>query len=175
MRPYSPGGSLNALAYGTRDKSQIPSEHSLRLGLQGSLIPFAPLAVVPQRQIMVSFLPSPLEFLMISTYFTTTPSVPEAPPYFKLNSIISLPPVKPWYLKDNLNNRLRDALRPINPDNACTLCITAAAGTELAGAYSPCFLKHGKRSLRPEGLHPPRGIAASGFRPLRTIPGCCHP
>ncbi len=25
---------------------------------------------------------------------------------------------------------------PINPDNACTLRITAAAGTELAGAYS---------------------------------------
>ncbi|KAK8978772.1 hypothetical protein V6N11_029140 [Hibiscus sabdariffa] len=29
------------------------------------------------------------------------------------------------------------ALRPIIPDNACILCITAAAGTELAGAYSP--------------------------------------
>ena len=28
-------------------------------------------------------------------------------------------------------------LNPINPDNACTLRITAAAGTELAGAYSP--------------------------------------
>ena len=29
-----------------------------------------------------------------------------------------------------------DPLNPINPDNACTLRITAAAGTELAGAYS---------------------------------------
>ena len=28
------------------------------------------------------------------------------------------------------------ALRPMIPNNACTLCITAAAGTELAGAYS---------------------------------------
>ncbi|ENU67436.1 hypothetical protein F979_00530, partial [Acinetobacter baumannii NIPH 146] len=28
------------------------------------------------------------------------------------------------------------ALRPVNPINARTLCITAAAGTELAGAYS---------------------------------------
>ena len=27
-------------------------------------------------------------------------------------------------------------LRPVIPINACTLCITAAAGTELAGAYS---------------------------------------
>ncbi|KAD3066710.1 hypothetical protein E3N88_34590 [Mikania micrantha] len=30
-----------------------------------------------------------------------------------------------------------DALRPIIPDNACILCITATAGTELADAYSP--------------------------------------
>ena len=73
---------------------------------------------------------------MISTYFTTTPSVPDTPPYFKSGSITPLPPVKPWSLKDNFPNRLRNALRPINPDNACTLCITAAAGTELAGAYS---------------------------------------
>ncbi len=28
------------------------------------------------------------------------------------------------------------ALRPVIPINACTLCITAAAGTELAGASS---------------------------------------
>ena len=27
-------------------------------------------------------------------------------------------------------------LRPVNPNNAWNLCITAAAGTELAGAYS---------------------------------------
>ncbi|KZV32860.1 hypothetical protein F511_06124, partial [Dorcoceras hygrometricum] len=30
-----------------------------------------------------------------------------------------------------------DALRPIIPDNACILCLTATAGTELADAYSP--------------------------------------
>ncbi|KAK9660071.1 hypothetical protein RND81_O198400 [Saponaria officinalis] len=32
---------------------------------------------------------------------------------------------------------LMHALRPIIPDNACILCLTAAAGTELADAYSP--------------------------------------
>ena len=32
-------------------------------------------------------------------------------------------------------------LRPINPINACTLRITAAAGTELAGASLPATLK----------------------------------
>ena len=31
------------------------------------------------------------------------------------------------------------------------------------------------RALRPEGLHHSRGVAASGFRPLRNIPHCCLP
>src|SRR4030042_2787850 len=31
------------------------------------------------------------------------------------------------------------------------------------------------RALRPEGLHHPRGVAASGFPPLRNIPHCCLP
>ena len=31
------------------------------------------------------------------------------------------------------------------------------------------------RSLQSEDLHPPRGVAASGFRPLRKIPHCCLP
>ena len=35
-----------------------------------------------------------------------------------------------------LNKPPTHALRPVNPINARTLCITAAAGTELAGAYS---------------------------------------
>ncbi len=29
--------------------------------------------------------------------------------------------------------------------------------------------------LRPEGLLPSRGVATSGFRPLRNIPHCCLP
>ena len=85
---------------------------------------------------MVSFLPSPLEFLMISTYFTTTPPVLETPPLFNSISLTPLPGVEPRSLKSDLTYSLRNALRPINPDNACTLRITAAAGTELAGAYS---------------------------------------
>ncbi len=31
------------------------------------------------------------------------------------------------------------------------------------------------RALQPEDLHHPRGVAASGFRPLRKIPHCCLP
>jgi hypothetical protein len=31
------------------------------------------------------------------------------------------------------------------------------------------------RSLQSEDLHPPRGVAPSGFPPLRKILDCCHP
>ena len=64
------------------------------------------------------------------------------------------------------------------PNNACTLRITAAAGTELAGASFEgtviCFFPSDS-ALRPESLHHTRGVAASGFRPLRNIPHCCLP
>ena len=48
-----------------------------------------------------------------------------------------------------------DALRPIIPDNACTLCITAAAGTELAGAYSSGTVR--SSSLR-KGVYEPQSF-----------------
>jgi len=68
-------------------------------------------------------------------------------------------------------------LRPVIPNNARSLCITAAAGTELAG---PSYLTNviilvSERTLRPEGLLRSRGIAGSGFPPLSNIPYCCLP
>ncbi len=75
-------------------------------------------------------------------------------------------------------------LNPINPDNACTLRITAAAGTELAGAYSSgtrqflhawAFCSLIKAVYNPEGRLPARGMAGSGSRPLTNIPHCCLP
>lgn len=83
------------------------SEHRLRLGLQGSLIPFATLAFVPERQRIPSYPPSPLEFLPISTDFTPTPVVLVAPRSFYPGSITSPPEVKPQSLKCNLPRRLR--------------------------------------------------------------------
>ena len=41
-----------------------------------------------------------------------------------------------------LKKQPTDALRPVIPINACTLCITAAAGTELAGASSLVNVKY---------------------------------
>ncbi len=48
------------------------------------------------------------------------------------------------------------ALRPIIPDNACILRITAAAGTELADAYSlgTVIIVPNKRGLQSTDLRP---------------------
>ena len=70
------------------------------------------------------------------------------------------------------------ALRPIIPSNARIPRLTAAAGTKLADPYSYgtfIFLFPYNRALRTEVLHHSRGVAASGFRPLRNIPYCCLP
>ena len=60
---------------------------------------------------------------------------------------------------ERFNNKLAkpptDALRPINPDNACIPRITAAAGTQLADAYSHDTVRtssHGK------GVYSPRAF-----------------
>ncbi len=65
------------------------------------------------------------------------------------------------------------------PNNARSLRLTAAAGTKLAGASLHSNVKQDvistlvfllrERTLQPEGLHRPRGVAPSGFRPLRKI------
>ncbi len=70
------------------------------------------------------------------------------------------------------------ALSPVIPNNACHLRLTAAAGTMLAVTSSgldQCTEAHflpPDSSLHPEGLPPTRGVAASGFRPLRNIRYC---
>ena len=44
----------------------------------------------------------------------------------------------------------------------------------LSGVIGQLFVLY-KSGLQPEGLHPTRGIAGSGFRPLSKIPHCCLP
>src|SRR3989344_4937518 len=85
--------------------------------------------------------------------------------------------VEPYAFTTYLLCHLRNSLRPVIPDNAWILRMTAAAGTELADPYSYATVKifTYKSSLRPEGLHPARGVAPSGFRPLWKIPYCCLP
>ncbi len=86
-----------------------PSDHRLRLGLPGYLIPFAPLAFALQRQLPSRQPPSPRVFLLISTHFTATPGVPLPSPVLKSGSIERLSQVKPEHFTFDLQDRL-DAL-----------------------------------------------------------------
>ena len=137
MRPYSPGGALIALASTPKGSlPPAPSAHRLRRGLPGYLILFAPHAFAPQRQIRPSWPPSPRVFLLISTHSTATPAILPASTDLQICSIQSSPAVERRDFTPDLLYPPARALRPVIPNNACTLCITAAAGTELAGASS---------------------------------------
>ena len=178
MRPYSPGGTLNALA-SAREGSipPTPSVHRLGRGLPEYLIQFAPHAFAPQRQERPRRPPSPLVFLPISTHFTTTPGIP----------LFLYRPQVP---------QSRPTLPRLSPGISQPTCETAYAlfTPSKSGQRSPPTYYRGcwhvvsrglfpryrhylpsKKSLRPEDLLPPRGVAASGFRPLCKIPHCCLP
>ncbi len=110
------------------------SAHRLRRGLPGYLILFAPHAFAPQRQNKPSWPPSPLVFLRISTHSTATPGILPTSTCLEPCSIPCNPEVEPRTFTVRLTQPPTCALRPIIPNNACTLRITAAAGTKLAGA-----------------------------------------
>src|SRR5699024_12674608 len=77
LRPYSPGGVLNALPAALRGGNPLtPSTHRFRRGLPGYLILFATHAFAPQRQLQTRESPSPLVFLHISAHFTATRGIP---------------------------------------------------------------------------------------------------
>ena len=94
------------LTYGAESKPPTPSAHSLRLGLPGYLILFAPLAFVHQRQLWSSEPLSPQVFLPISTHFTATPGIPLTSPGLKIASIKGSSKVEPWHFTPDLTTRL---------------------------------------------------------------------
>ncbi len=186
MRPYSPGGSLNALTAAQQGSiPATPSEQRLLRGLPGYLILFATHAFAPQRQYWSRKSPSPPVFLLISTNFTSTPGIPLPSPILKPDSIKCTSGVKPRAFTSDLPGRLRALY-------AQWFRITLAPPV-LRGCWhgvSRCFLQWYRqcnmilaycrffpldRALRPESLHHSRGVAASGFPPLRKIPHCCLP
>ena len=184
MRPYSPGGALHGFpTAGSPSASPLPSAHRLRLGLPGYLIPFAPLAFASQRQKTSRTSLSPRAFLPISTHFTAPPEVPGPPTFLQDGRIDARSSVKPRDFSSRRTVPPTRALSPVIPNNVRTVRLTAAAGTNLARASSrdhSSTVLHGTlfpldRSLQPEGLHPPRGVARSGFRPLPKILDCSHP
>src|ERR671923_2401265 len=86
--------------------SPLPSTHRLGPGLPGYLIPFAPLAFAPQRQLRSSSALSPPAFLPISTHFTAPPEVPAAPTPLEAPSIGCSPPVGPGAFTPDSGARL---------------------------------------------------------------------
>src|SRR6266853_4694322 len=76
-----------------------------------------------------------------------------------------------------LNGPPTHALSPVIPPNARHLCLTAAAGTELAvpSSGAPQNLVTPDSGLHPEGLRPTRGVAPSHLRALRKIRYCSPP
>ena len=183
MRPYSPGGALHGFpAAESPSASPLPSAHRLRLGLPGYLIPFAPLAFASQRQQTSRTSLSPRAFLPISTHFTAPPEVPGPPTSLQTSRTPASSPVEPGDFSVGRARPPTRALSPVIPNNVRTVRLTAAAGTNLARASSrdrsiPTsrdFLPL-DRSLQPEGLRPPRGVARSGLRPLPKILDCSLP
>ena len=115
MRPYSPGGMLNALAPARQDWVPVtPSIHRLGLGLPGYLILFAPLAFAPQRQLWSSEPLSPQVFLPISTHFTATPGIPLTSPTLKHGSFAADSELSPEISQVTY----RTAYAPFTPNNS---------------------------------------------------------
>ena len=178
MRPYSPGGALHGFpTAGSPSASPLPSAHRLRPGLPGYLIPFAPLAFASQRQKGSRTSLSPRAFLPISTHFTAPPEVPGPPTPLQEGRIRARSPVEPGDFSDGRALPPTRALSPVIPNNVRTVRLTAAAGTNLARASSRrgSVFPLRDRALQPEGLHPPRGVARSGLRPLPKILDCSLP
>lgn len=94
----------------TAQKGSIPptpSTHRLRRGLPGYLIPFAPHAFAPQRQLQAREPPSPLVFLLISTHFTATLGIPLSSPVLKTPSLKGRLAVELPVFTPDLSARLR--------------------------------------------------------------------
>ena len=186
MRPYSPGGMLIALTPAQKGSiPPTPSIHRLRRGLPGYLILFAPHAFEPQCQLQSRKPPSPLVFLLISTHFTATLGIPLSSPALKKSSFNPITGLSPELLRLTYF----PTCAPFTPNNSGQ----RSPPTYYRGCWhvvSRGFLVYYRhyitlftlrtfvidnRALRDESLLHSRGIAPSGFRPLRKIPHCCLP
>ena len=157
-----------------------PSIHRLRPGLPGYLIPFAPLAFEPQRQLQSRKPPSPLVFFPISTHFTATLGIPLSSPALKAYSFHPLTGLSPALLRWTYMS----ACAPFTPNNSgqrspptyyrgCWHVVSRGflaryrhPGSMFSNpVFVPC-----NRALRSEDLLHSRGVAPSGLRPLRRFP-----
>ena len=190
MRPYSPGGSLNALASTLRGSlPQASSAHRLRRGLPGYLILFAPHAVAPQRQprdLRPSSCPAGrLRHRCSSGSLRIPPLHPEFHPPLQCSSQV-VATADPG-LSPGLSPRpCSAAYAPFTPSDSgqrshppyyrgCWHGVSRCFLTRYRQAPRKKLFVPGNSGLHTEMLHPTRGVAASAFRPLRKIPHCCLP
>ncbi len=158
---------LNALASARRESiPPTPSIHRLRLGLPGFLIPFATLAFA------FSVRSSPggrLRHWCSSRYLRISP----------LHREFHLPLLPSSLAVLNDLPELSSGLSRPTYETASTLFTPSKSGQrssptfyrgcwhvvsrDLFLGYRPCLFPQ-KRALQPEGLHRPRGVAASSFR-----------
>ncbi len=186
MRPYSPGGALNALASALQGSiPATPSAHRLQLGLPGYLILFAP----QLSRLSVSTRPdSRLRHWCSSQYLRISPLHWEFR-YPLRDSSQAVSEAFPRLSRGLSPQTCMAAYAPFTPNNSeqrwpppyyrgCWHGVSRGflqRYRQLRGLFIPAGFVPLDRSLRPEGLRPPRGVAASGFRPLRKIPHCCLP
>ncbi len=186
MRPYSPGGELNALAPALKGtKPPTPSSQRLRLGLRGYLILFAPqlsclsVSIGPEsrfrhrcssRYLRIS--PLHREFRSPLPYSST--AVSDAFP--RVSRELSHPTYNAAYAPFT-PSKSEQRLPPLyyrgcwhRVSRGFLLRYHQARAVLAPGRFFP----H-DRSLQPEGLHPPRGVASSHFRALRMILDCSLP
>ncbi len=185
MRPYSPGGALNAFATAPQgSKPATPSAHRLRRGLPGYLILFAPHAFASQRQLVSRKPPSPLVFLLISTNFlhqefhfplhhsrlVVSGAVPGLSPGL---SHLTHQSTYTRFTPSNSEQRLHP-LSYRGCWHRVSRCFLSRYRQGLDLLFLAVFFPT-HRALQPEGLHHPRGVAGSDLRPLSNIPHCCLP
>ncbi len=186
MRPYSPGGALNALAPAQQGSiPATPSAHRLQRGLPGYLILFAPHAFASQRQYRSRKPPSPPVFLLISTNSPLHQEFRFPLPYSSLTVSNALPGLSPGlshstYQAAYTRFTPSDSEQRLHPPSyrgcwhGVSRCFLRryrqAHRVLICGGFFPS-----DRALQPESLLHPRGVAASGFPPLRNIPHCCLP
>ncbi len=186
MRPYSPGGALSALASALQGSiPATPSAHRLQRGLPGYLILLLPTL----SRLSVSTRPgSRLRHWCSSQYLRISPLHWEFR-YPLRDSSQAVSEAVPRLSRGISRPTCPAACAPFTPNNSeqrwpppyyrgCWHGVSRGFlqwYRQLAGVLvRPRFVPL-DRSLRPEGLRPPRGVAASGFPPLRKIPHCCLP
>ncbi len=186
MRPYSPGGALNGLPSAATGRfPRLPSAHRLRRGLPGYLILFA----TTLSRLSVRYRPgcrfrhrrssrylriSPLHLEFHIPLLSSSTAVRYAVP--GLSHGISHTACHTAYtpfMPSESEQRLppsyyRSCWHEVSCGFLWALCQQPWIFTTEA-FISP------DRSLQPEGLLPPRGVAPSDFRPLRKILDCSLP